>query len=84
MSARLGGGVTYVLIGMMVSILIGVIVVTALINSVTPDDTWSASANTTWATLQTNIWLAYSLVVIAPIIVGAVMIMTVMRGGFGG
>lgn len=74
-------GVVGVLIGMMVTIFIGVIIVTALINSVTPDDTWSTEANNTWATLQANTWLAFSLVVIAPIIIGAVAIMAILRGG---
>lgn len=79
-----GQGVIYVLITMMVTILVGIFIVNALIGSVTPDDTWSTEANTTWDNTQTNIWLAFSLVVIGIIIMGAMAILALMRGGGGG
>lgn len=79
-----GQGVIYVLITMMVTILVGIFIVNALIGSVTPDDTWSTEANTTWTNTQTNIWLAFSLVVIGIIIMGAMAILAIMRGGGGG
>ena len=74
------GGVIGVIIGIMVSMLIGLIVINALIGSVSQAG-WSAQANETWASLQSNIWVAYTLLVIIPIIVGAVIIMRYIGGG---
>lgn len=80
---RAVGGVVYVLIGLMIMLLVAVIVVNALVNSQTPDDTWSASANTTWANIQTNIWVALGLVVVSLIIVGAMAILSYLNMGQG-
>ena len=81
----IGGGVAGVLIGLMITILVGVIVIVNLVSSVKPDATWSSEANNTWAILQSNIWVAFSLIIIAPIIIGAIVIMGYLRsGGFGG
>lgn len=80
-SRKAAGGVIYTVIAMMIMIVAGILVVNALINSVSPDDTWSADANTTWTNTQTNIWLAFSLVVIGIIIVAAVAILSMLRGG---
>jgi hypothetical protein len=77
------GGVIYVLIGLMIMLLVGIIVVNALINSQTPDTTWSAKANTTWASVQTNIWIAMGLVTVALIIVGAMAILSYLNMGGG-
>jgi hypothetical protein len=77
------GGVIYVLIGLMIMLLVGIIVVNALINSQTPDSTWSAKANTTWASVQTNIWIAMGLVTVALIIVGAMAILSYLNMGSG-
>ena len=77
------GGVIYVLIGLMIMLLVGIIVVNALINSQTPDSTWSAKANTTWASVQTNIWIAMGLVTVALIIVGAMAILSYLNMGGG-
>jgi hypothetical protein len=74
------GGVIGVLVGIMVSLLIGIIVVQSLITSQTQAG-WSASANSTWATLQSNLWVAMTLLVIIPIIVGAVIILSYVRRG---
>jgi ABC-type Fe3+ transport system permease subunit len=79
---RAAGGVVVALISMMVMILVGIIVVNALINSQTPDTTWSLKANETWAAVQTNIWIAFGLIVVGIIIVGAVAILSYLR--FGG
>jgi hypothetical protein len=79
---RGAGGVITVLISVMVMILVGIIVVNALINSQTPDSTWSASANTTWTAVQTNIWVAMGLVAVGIIIIGAVAILRYLN--FGG
>jgi uncharacterized membrane protein YidH (DUF202 family) len=77
------GGVIVVLIGMMVMLLVGIIVVNALINSQTPDSTWSADANSTWTSVQTNIWVAMGLVAVGIIIVGAVAILSYLNFGGG-
>lgn len=77
------GGVIVVLIGMMVMLLVGIIVVNALINSQTPDSTWSEDANTTWISVQTNIWVAMGLVAVGIIIVGAVAILSYLNFGGG-
>lgn len=73
------GGVVVVLISMMVMLLVGIIVVNSLINSQTPDATWSEDANKTWANVQTNIWVAFGLVVVGIIIVGAVAILSYLN-----
>jgi len=81
---RAVGGVVYVLIGLMIMLLVGIIVVNALINSQTPDSTWSTQANATWASVQTNIWIAMGLVTVALIIVGAMAILSYLNMGSGG
>jgi ABC-type Fe3+ transport system permease subunit len=73
------GGVVVVLISMMVMLLVGIIVVNSLINSQTPDDTWSTDANSTWDDVQSNIWIAFGLVVVGIIIVGAVAILSYLN-----
>jgi len=73
------GGIIGALVGMLVAILVGIIVVQALVTSQTQAG-WSASANTTWASLQSNIWVAYALIVIVPVIIGAVVILGYVRG----
>ena len=78
------GGVIYVLIGLMIMLLVAIIVVNALINSQTPDTTWSAKANSTWASVQTNIWIALGLVTVSLIIVGAMAILSYLNMGKGG
>ena len=75
------GGVVYVLIGLMIMLLVAIIVVNALINSQTPDSTWSLKANTTWASVQTNIWIALGLVTVSLIIVGAMAILSYLNMG---
>lgn len=77
------GGVVVVLISMMVMLLVGIIVVNSLVNSQTPDSTWSADANATWTSVQTNIWIAFGLVAVGIIIVGAVAILSYLNFGGG-
>ena len=81
---RAAAGVIFTLITMMVTILVGIYVVVALTGAVTPDTTWSTQANTTWTNTQNNIWLAFGLVVVGIIIMGAVAILSMMRFGGGG
>jgi small-conductance mechanosensitive channel len=80
--AKIGVGIIGVLVSMMVMILIGIVVVQALVSSQTQAG-WSAQANTTWSTLQSNIWVAFTLLVIIPIILGAVAILGYLRFGGG-
>lgn len=75
------GGVVYVLIGLMIMLLVGIIVVNALINSQSPDSTWSVKANSTWTSVQTNIWIALGLCTVALIIVGAMAILSYLNMG---
>ena len=75
-------GVVGVLISIMVMMIIGIVVVQSLIASQTQAG-WSASANSTWTTLQSNIWVAFTLLVIIPIIIGAVAILGYLRFGGG-
>lgn len=77
------GGVVYVLIGLMIMLLVGIITVNALVNSQTPDSTWSLKANSTWTSVQTNIWIALGLVTVALIIVGAMAILSYLNIGKG-
>ena len=74
--------ITGVFIGLIISMLIGIIVINALISSVNTSG-WSAQANQTWQSLQQNIWVAFGLLVILPLVAGAVIIMK-MLGGEGG
>jgi len=76
-----GTAVVGVLIGIMVSLLVGIIIVIQLVNSQTPDLTWSTTANATWASLQANIWVAFGLLAICPIVVGAIIILGYVRRG---
>ncbi|MEM3551657.1 MAG: hypothetical protein QXV01_11275 [Candidatus Bathyarchaeia archaeon] len=75
-----GGGVVGVLVGIMVSLLIAIVVIQSLISSQSQAG-WSAQANATWQALQSNIWTAMTLLVIVPIIVGAVIILSYVRRG---
>jgi hypothetical protein len=78
---RGAGGIVVVLISMMVMLLVGIIVVNNLIASQTPDSSWSTEANNTWADTQSNIWLAFGLVTVSIIIVGAMSILGYLGGG---
>ena len=75
-------GIIGALVAIIISMLIGIIVVSTIINSVNTSG-WSSEAQSTWQTLTSNIWVAFSLLVILPLIVGAVMLMKVI-GGEGG
>jgi hypothetical protein len=68
----------------MIMLLVAIIVVNALINSQTPDSTWSVKANATWASVQTNIWVALGLVTVALIVVGAMAILSYLNMGGSG
>lgn len=78
--AQANAGIVGTLVGIMVSLLIAIIIVMNLINSQTQAG-WSTTANSTWTTLQSNIWAALTLLVIVPIIIGAVIILSYVRSG---
>jgi len=42
-----------------VMLFVGIIITVNFINAVTPDTTWSASANTTWTNTQTYTWTVH-------------------------
>ena len=71
-----------VFVGIAISMLIGIIVINGLISGVDQSG-WSAKANETWSNLQNNIWVAFGLLVILPLIIGAVIIMKYVGGGGG-
>lgn len=71
-------GIIGALVGILVSILIGVVVVQSLVSSQTQAG-WSATANSTWLALQGNIWVALGLIIIVPVIIGAVVILQYVR-----
>ena len=71
-------GVIGTLVALIVSILIGVVITQNIISS-QDQGGWSADANDTWTSLQDNIWVAYTLLVIIPLIIGAVVILTYVR-----
>lgn len=75
-----GSGVVGALVGIMVSLLIAIIIVINLVSSQNQSG-WSTQANATWASLVANIWVALSLLVIVPIIIGAVIILGYVRRG---
>lgn len=64
----------------MVMLFVGIIVVVNFINAVTPNDTWSADANTTWTNTQTYTWTAFGLIAIGIVVLGAVAILSAMSG----
>ena len=83
MSARGVGGIAGVFVGIAVAMLIGIIVIQSLIKGVNQSG-WSAQANATWSSIVSNIWVAFGLLVIIPLIVGAVIILRMIGGGKGG
>jgi len=82
MAKGLGAGVIGILITLMVMMIIGIIVVQALVTA-TCTTGWSTAAKSTWTSLQSNIWVAFTLLVIIPIIIGAVAILGYLRFGGG-
>ena len=70
------------IVAIVISMLVGIIVVSTLISSINTTG-WSSQAQQTWTQLQNNIWIVFSLLVILPLIVGAVTLMRVL-GGEGG
>jgi hypothetical protein len=83
MSMRGVGGIAGVFVAIAITMLIGIMVIQGIVSNVNQSG-WSASANSTWTSVQTNIWAAFGLLVIIPLVVGAVIILRVIGGGGGG
>ncbi|MGF3521894.1 MAG: hypothetical protein ACQXXJ_02210 [Candidatus Bathyarchaeia archaeon] len=75
------GGVIYTLIVLMVMLLVAIITVNAVVNSQTPNSTWSAQANATWAQVQSYVWVALGLASVSLIILGAVSLINYLNVG---
>lgn len=66
-----------------IMLFVGIIITVNFINAVTPDSTWSKSANDTWSNTQSYTWTAFGLIAIGIIVLGAVAIISAV-GMFGG
>ena len=83
MSSRGGGiGSIAAIVSIAVAMLIGIIVIQSIIGGVKQTG-WSQQANATWSSVVSNIWVAFGLLVIIPLIVGAVIILRIISGGKG-
>ena len=83
MSARTLGGLAGVFVGIAVAMLIGILVIQAIIGGV-DTTSWSQQAKGVWDSVISNIWVAFGLLVIIPLVVGAVIILQIIGGGGGG
>lgn len=79
----MGAGIVGILVTLMVMMIVGIIIIQALVTA-TCTTGWSTAAKSTWTALQNNIWVAMTLLVIIPIIIGAVAILGYLRFGGGG
>lgn len=78
------GGAVVAVIVTVILLFVGILVMTTFINSVTPNGDWSATANTTWTNVQSYAWTAIGLISVGVIILGAVAIISIVRGMAGG
>ncbi|MEM3580424.1 MAG: hypothetical protein QXH40_00055 [Candidatus Bathyarchaeia archaeon] len=69
-------------VGIVIAFMIGLVVVGNLISSVNSSG-WSAQANSTWESLVGNVWTAFGLLVIIPLVIGAVVLLRMFSGGRG-
>ena len=76
-------GIAGVFVGIAVAMLIGIIVIQAIIGGVDTTN-WSQQAKGVWDSVISNIWVAFGLLVIIPLIIGAVIILRIIGGGKGG
>jgi hypothetical protein len=83
MSMRGLGGIAGVFVAIAITMLVGILVIQGIVSNVNQAG-WSQAANNTWTSVQTNIWAAFGLLVIIPLVVGAVIILRVIGGGRGG
>jgi hypothetical protein len=80
MSMRGVGGIAGVFVAIAITMLVGILVIQGVISNVNQSG-WSSQANSTWTSVIQNIWAAFGLLVIIPLIVGAVIILRVISGG---
>jgi hypothetical protein len=80
MSMRGLGGIAGVFVAIAITMLVGLLVIQGVISNVNQAG-WSQAANNTWTSVTQNIWAAFGLLVIIPLIVGAVIILRVIGGG---
>ncbi len=78
------GGAVVAVIVTVILLFIGILVMTTFISSVSPTSSWSTTANNTWTNVQSYAWTAIGLIAIGIIILGAVAIISVVRGMGGG
>ena len=71
------------IVGIIISFMIGFVVIGTLINSVNRSG-WSAQANSTWTSLINNVWTVFGLLVIIPLVVGAVVLLRMFSSREGG
>jgi hypothetical protein len=83
MSMRGLGGIAGVFVAIAITMLVGILVIQGVISNVNQAG-WSQAANSTWTSVIQNIWAAFGLLVIIPLVVGAVIILRVISGGRGG
>jgi L-cystine uptake protein TcyP (sodium:dicarboxylate symporter family) len=76
-------GIAGVFVAIAITMLIGILVIQGIISNVNQAG-WSQAANNTWTSIINNIWAAFGLLVIIPLVVGAVIILRVIGGGRGG
>jgi len=73
-------GIGGLFVGIALTMLIGIVVIQGIIGGVNQSG-WSSQANSTWSGVVSNIWIAFGLLVIIPLIVGAVIILRIIGGG---
>jgi len=71
------------IVGIIISFMIGMVIIGTLINSVNRTG-WSAQANSTWTSLINNVWTVFGLLVIIPLVVGAVVLLRMFSSREGG
>ena len=72
-------GAVLAVITTLILIYVGLLVAVNFIGQVTPDDTWTTEANTTWTNAQTYTWLAFGFIALGILILGVVAILAALR-----
>ena len=81
MSATIGvRGIAGIFVGIAITMLIGIIVIQGVVGGVNTTS-WSTDAKNTWNAVISNIWIAFGLLVIIPLVIGAVIILRIISGG---
>jgi hypothetical protein len=72
------------IISYLILILVGIIIVNALLVSAGPVKGWSTSANATWVSVTSYIWIGFGLLAIIPLILVAAYMMGILGGAGAG